>query len=123
MRETLSDQAKWSCNSLPALGSLKRLDSDNTYYVKFYSGRHTNRNATEFMQYLNPPGGGPSSNTCPKCAPHLRQLTSVRPIPKLVSACSATFSFAIGAVKLGHPVPDENFALESNSAVPQPTHL
>src|SRR5919107_6178985 len=32
----------------------------------------------ELMQYLRPVGFGPSSNTCPRCAPHLLQLASMR---------------------------------------------
>src|SRR5947208_1176486 len=90
-------------------------------YVRAYV-RAANFKATEFMQYLFPPGGGPSSNTCPRCPPHRLQLTSVRPIPKLLSAASRTFSFASGSVKLGHPVPELNFVRESKSAVPQQTH-
>src|SRR5919198_5843461 len=37
--------------------------------------------AIEFIQYLFPVGAGPSSNTCPKCAPHLVHLTSFLIIP------------------------------------------
>jgi len=35
----------------------------------------------EFMQYLSPVGAGPSSNTCPRWAPHFAQRASVRTIP------------------------------------------
>ena len=41
----------------------------------------TNVIAAEFMQYRNPVGFGPSSNTCPKCASHLAHRTSVRFMP------------------------------------------
>jgi len=34
-----------------------------------------------------------------------------------------TFSFAIGAHKLGQPVPDSNLVFESYSMVPQQTQL
>jgi hypothetical protein len=34
-----------------------------------------------------------------------------------------TFSSVTGFVKLGHPVPDSNFASESNRGVPQQTQL
>jgi hypothetical protein len=34
----------------------------------------------------------------------------------------ATASVAIGAKKLGQPVPDSNFASERNSSAPQPAH-
>src|SRR5262249_30275244 len=34
----------------------------------------------ELMQYRSPVGAGPSSNTWPRWAPHLRQVTSVRSI-------------------------------------------
>lgn len=35
----------------------------------------------EFIQYLVFFGGGPSSKTCPKWAPHAAQVTSVRIMP------------------------------------------
>jgi hypothetical protein len=47
------------------------------------------------------------------------QETSSRVIPKLVSVEVRTFSFAIGAQKLGHPVPDSNFVSELNNALSQ----
>src|SRR3979411_51478 len=43
-------------------------------------------------------------------------------MPKVESPISQTFSFAIGAQKLGHPVPDSNFVSELNSALSQHTH-
>src|SRR5436309_1168378 len=92
------------------------ISSDNTYYVKF---RRAKRSATELMQYRRFPGGGPSSNTCPRCASHRAHLTSVSRMPKKSDGASLTFSFAIGAVKLGHPVPDAYLDLESKTAVPQ----
>src|SRR6202022_4220792 len=42
-------------------------------------------------------------------------------MPKVESRISRTFSFAIGAQKLGHPVPDSNFVSELNRALSQPT--
>src|SRR4051812_27069019 len=42
---------------------------------------------------------------------------------RLVSDSVRTFSFETGPVKLGHPVPESNFASESKSGVPQQTHL
>src|SRR5262249_10452055 len=39
------------------------------------------------------------------------------------SSCSVTAPFAIGAQKLGHPVPELNLVLEANSGAPQHTHL
>jgi hypothetical protein len=38
---------------------------------------------------------------------------------KLLSVVSKTFSFAMGAQKLGQPVPDSNLVLELNNAVSQ----
>jgi hypothetical protein len=52
--------------------------------------------AAEFMQYRSPVGAGPSSNTCPKCASHRAQRTSVRTIPYSVSRCSVTPLFSLG---------------------------
>ena len=43
----------------------------------------------------------------------------MRTIPRLSSLDSTMFSFAIGAQKLGHPVPDSNLVLESYRAVSQ----
>src|ERR1700722_6739714 len=40
-------------------------------------------------------------------------------MPKVVLVVSRTFSFAMGAQKLGQPVPDSNLVLESNRAVSQ----
>ena len=40
-------------------------------------------------------------------------------MPKLVSIAFPTFSFAIGAQKLGQPVPDSNFVSELNKALSQ----
>jgi hypothetical protein len=84
--------------------------------------RFTNFNDPEFMQYRKPVGSGPSSNTWPRCASHKAQFTAVRTIPKLVSRSVRTFSSAMGAQKLGHPVPDSNFVSESNSAFSQQMH-
>jgi len=49
-------------------------------------------------------------------------FTSVSRIPKKADGASITFSFAIGSVKLGQPVPDAYFAFESKTAVPQQIH-
>src|ERR1700730_13844781 len=40
-------------------------------------------------------------------------------MPRLLSVELRTFSFAIGAQKLGHPVPDSNFVSELNRALSQ----
>src|SRR5712692_8424990 len=79
----------------------------------------TNLNATEFMQQRRPVGLGPSSNTWPRCASQRRQDTAVLRIPRLLSASSRTFSLAIGAQKLGQPVPESNFVSELKRAVSQ----
>src|SRR5579859_2234281 len=91
--------------------------SDESYF--FSAGRRSS--AAEFMQYRNPVGAGPSSNTCPRCASHLAQRTSVRTIPYFVSRCSTTPPPSAGWVKLGQPVPELNFVCESNSGAPQTT--
>src|SRR5712671_6007332 len=77
--------------------------------------------AAEFMQYRKCVGPGPSSNTCPRCAPHFLHITSVRFMPNVLSVSVSTFSSAIGAQKLGQPVPDSNFVSELNSALAQHT--
>ena len=74
------------------------------------------------MQYLNPVGCGPSGNTWPKCASHWAQTTSTRRIPYELSDSVRTFSFAMGAEKLGQPVPDSNFVSDENNSAPQQTH-
>src|ERR1035437_7412306 len=78
-------------------------------------------NAAEFMQYRSPVGAGPSSNTCPRCASHFAQRTSVRAMPNVESRCSITLLAAPGLKKLGQPVPELNFVCESNSGAPQHT--
>ena len=42
-------------------------------------------------------------------------------MPKVESLISLTFSDAIGAQKLGQPVPESNFVSELNNALPQQT--
>jgi hypothetical protein len=42
---------------------------------------------------------------------------------KLESVFVSTLLSEMGAVKLGHPVPDSNLALELNRSLPQQTHL
>src|SRR5579872_2451785 len=78
--------------------------------------------ATEFMQYRNPVGFGPSSKTWPRCAPHRAQCTSVRVSPISLSVEVSIFSFAIGCQKLGQPVPDSNFVSEVKRSLPQQMH-
>ena len=75
------------------------------------------------MQYLSLVGFGPSSNTCPKCAPHLLQFTSVRTIPYEVSEMYSILSSEIGFQKLGHPEPESNFASDEKRSSPQHVHL
>src|SRR5580704_15373956 len=79
----------------------------------------THQSDTEFMQYRSLVGWRPSSKTWPRCASHRRHETAVRVMPKVLSVISTIFSFAIGAQKLGQPVPDSNFVSELNSAVSQ----
>src|ERR1700730_17961382 len=74
------------------------------------------------MQYRRCVGGGPCGKTWPRWASQRAQDTSSRCMPRLLSIPTDTFSFAMGAQKLGQPVPDSNFVLESNSAVPQQIH-
>src|SRR6185369_4851277 len=75
--------------------------------------------AAEFMQYRRWVGAGPSSNTWPRCASHFWHNTSVRFMPNAPSVSVWTFSSAIGAQKLGQPVPDSNLVSELNNALPQ----
>jgi hypothetical protein len=77
------------------------------------------RRAKEFMQYRRPVGLGPSSKTWPRCASQRTQVTSSRRIPKLKSIFVKTFSLAMGAQKLGQPVPESNFVAELKSALAQ----
>ncbi len=74
------------------------------------------------MQYLIPVGCGPSGKTCPRCASHFEHTTSVLIIPWERSSFSETFSGATGSRKLGHPVPESNFAEKRKSSCPQQTH-
>src|SRR3990167_567595 len=94
-------------------------------YFLLSKARHT-----ELMQYLLPclPAGrrlslGPSSKTCPKCAPQSLHLTSVRLVSWLWSSRSSIFSKFAGSLKLGQPVPESNFASEEKSSAPQTAHL
>src|ERR1051325_3821463 len=77
-----------------------------------------NSSDTEFRQYRRPVGLGPSSNTCPRCAPQRSHRISVRTIPRELSECSATWSLSKGWKKLGQPVPELNFASLENSGSP-----
>src|SRR5712672_1710085 len=58
-------------------------------------------NDAELMQYRWPVGPGPSSNTCPRCASHLAQRTSVRRMNSVRSDSVRTFSSVTGSAKLG----------------------
>ncbi len=83
----------------------------------------SNFSAAELMQYRSPVvSRGPSSNTCPRCAPHRLHTTSTRAIPRLLSRCSSTFPVWITSQKLGHPDPESNLVSDENSACPQATH-
>jgi len=53
-------------------------------------------NEIELIQYRNLVGCGPSSNTCPRCAPQFLHITSVLTIPELASDSHFTFSSLIG---------------------------
>jgi len=74
------------------------------------------------MQYLFPVGFGPSSNTCPRWLPQFLHSTSVRFIPPLLSSFNSMFSF-IASEKLGHPVPESNFASDVKSLAPHTLQL
>src|SRR3989344_3838204 len=69
------------------------------------------------MQYRSPVSVGPSSNTCPRWELHLAHRISVRTIP-WVSSVSRFIAPGRDLSKLGHPVPESNFASEENSALP-----
>ncbi len=73
------------------------------------------------MQYLRPVGGGPSEKTCPRWASHAAHLVSVRLMRKDQSSRSLIASLSAASKKLGHPVPESNFAFEENSSAPQQT--
>ena len=60
-------------------------------------------NDTELIQYLLFVGFGPSSNTWPRWAPHLLQVTSIRDIPWDLSSMSFKFFESVISKKLGHP--------------------
>src|SRR3954452_8990686 len=73
------------------------------------------------MQYRRPPlSAGPSSKTCPRCPPQLRQTTSVRRMNSELSDRVSTAAATAGSVKLGQPVPESNLVSEENSSAPQP---
>ncbi len=69
-----------------------------------------------------PVGGGPSPNTCPRCASQRTQVTSMRGGAALRSGANTTCSSSTGCQKLGQPVCESNFVCESNSSRPQHTH-
>jgi len=62
------------------------------------------------MQCLLYKGAGPSSNTCPRCAPHRGQVTSILCIENELSDFKSMFLSDTGSVKLGHPQPESNLA-------------
>src|SRR5580692_5453362 len=64
-----------------------------------------------------PVGGGPSSNTWPRCAPSTEQWTSSRTMPSEESVWSVTKRGSMGFVKLGHPVPLSNLSRLSKRGV------
>ncbi len=74
------------------------------------------------MQYRSPVGGGPSGKTCPRWASHDAHRTSVRTTTSPRSLRSLRASPAAGEWKLGHPVPESNFASESKRAARHTTH-
>ena len=82
-----------------------------------------NDSDSEFTQNRSRVGSGPSLNTCPRWPSQRAQRISVRIMPWLSSECSATFSFATGWKKLGHPVPELNLASDENSGSPQQTQV
>src|SRR4029077_9064181 len=82
----------------------------------------TSSSDAELMQYRNPVGAGPSGNKWPRWEPQRPQVTSVRTMPWLVSACSSTHPSSTGCTKLGQPVPESNFASCANSCCPQAAH-
>ena len=74
------------------------------------------------MQYRMPVGRGPSSNTCPRCEPHLLHSTSVLTIPAPESSAVSTPSLDTVDQKLGQPVPESNLDFELNRTLPQQAH-
>src|SRR5580704_2931985 len=81
-----------------------------------------NLSDSELRQNRRPVGRGPSSNTCPRWPSQRAHRISVR-CPIELSACSMTFSFAIGWKKLGQPVPELNLESDANSGKPQPAQV
>ena len=51
-----------------------------------YGAAGTSVRQIELMQYRNPSGPGPSSNTWPRCAPQFEHMTSV---PQIMAALAA----------------------------------
>ena len=65
--------------------------------------------------------GKPFQTRChPTCNHAIAQSTSVRFIKRLLSGFNTTASGATGAEKLGHPLPESNFAAEENNRFPHP---
>jgi len=54
-----------------------------------------------------------------ECPPQFPQTTLVRPRKVVVFGRSPNASATAGSVKLGQPVPESNFVLESNRRAPQ----
>jgi hypothetical protein len=93
------------------VGEVKALD-----YFFLKSREH------ELMQNLLPVFVGPSLNKCPKCPLHFLQITSVLIIRWEKSFFNSTLSM-LALSKLGHPVPESNFASEENNSAPQPAQV
>src|SRR5262249_21144168 len=73
----------------------------------------------ELMQDRNPVGGGPSSKTWPRCAPHRWHITSIRGSASLLSSARSMAIPLIGCQKLGQPVPESNLVRDENSSASQ----
>jgi hypothetical protein len=78
-----------------------------------------NLSEAEFMQYLRPVGGGPSSKTWPKCPPHFEHSTSVLAMPSDPSFSIFMAFFETGEKKLGQPLMELNFSPELNRGASQ----
>src|SRR5262245_50249704 len=102
-------------------GAGSRMEYANYLEVSAF-GRGTNLRATELMQNRMPVGCGPSSKMCPRCASHRLHTTSVRFMKWLWSGRRVIASRSASWKKLGHPQPEWNLVLLSNSFCPQQTH-
>ena len=90
--------------------------------VHFSSSSFLKLREAELMQYLSPVSScGPSSNTCPRWAPHCAHTTSTRFIPKLSSTTRWTLPFSATSENDGQPEPLSNFLSVLKRAVPHTT--